>query len=45
MQWMYDTYVTQDDETFEYSDVHFGSYLQAADWEPFFVYFASHRLC
>ena len=31
MQWMYDTYVTQDDEAFEYSDVHFASYLQAAD--------------
>ena len=42
MQWMYDTYVTQDDEAFEYSDVHFASYLQAADWEAFF---ASHRLC
>ena len=35
MQWLYDTYVTQDDEAFEYSDAHFGSYLHAADWEAF----------
>ena len=34
-QWMYDTFVTQDDETLEYSDVHFASHRHAADWEAF----------
>ena len=37
MQWLYDTYVAQDDEAFEYSDVHFSSYFHAADWEAFCV--------
>ena len=35
MQWMFDTCVTQDDETFEYSDAHLASYPHAADWDAF----------
>ena len=35
MQWMYDTYVTQDDEAKNCSDAHFACYHHAADWEAF----------
>ena len=35
MQWMYDTYVTQDDEAKYCTDAHFACYHHAADWEAF----------